>query len=305
MAERTFFVRNNVDEMAIHHASLDSMDEKADWFDGYMVGVRGITSRPTWSASKTLGHSFGMQCWEEAEAFRAVQAEKSAAGVQARDTARAARKSGKADPDATHGLTPGQPVGIPVGLPVGLPSQQSSVSNNKEESFALSSTPSPAANVVEIWNAGVQGSGLPAARPSPKRSRIIAARLRERGWIDDFKAAVAFVAKDEFYRGAGKRSWIATLDYLLQPGKATELAERSRATPVAPDPAAQPRASPKPSAWVVASQLVDLRSQLADAKRRRATYAAGTGPGQGPTSHGYLNATKDVVKLDSQIAALA
>lgn len=110
--------------------------------------------------------------------------------------------------------------------------------NRQEEPSELTEQQNPhspqggAAQVVEIWNARVEGTNLPKARATPKRSRVILARLKEPGWLDDFREALASIRSSEWHRGGNDRGWIATIDYLLQAGKATELAEKARTKPV-------------------------------------------------------------------------
>lgn len=52
--------------------------------------------------------------------------------------------------------------------------------------------------------------------------------------MEDFQAACAYVAASPFHLGQNDRGWVATLDYVLQPGKATELAEKATARPTTP-----------------------------------------------------------------------
>ena len=98
-----------------------------------------------------------------------------------------------------------------------------------------------ASEVIEIWNETVKAteSRLPLARANGKRIGAIGVRLREVGWLDDFKVAAEFVCRSPWHRGENDSSWVATIDFLLRPGKATELAEKSRVTPQgrAPNPA--------------------------------------------------------------------
>lgn len=82
--------------------------------------------------------------------------------------------------------------------------------------------------VVESWNTITSGK-LPKAKLTTKRRDLIRTRVKEDGWLDDFKAACAYVVKSAFHLGQNDRGWVATLDYLLQAGKATELAEKSTA----------------------------------------------------------------------------
>lgn len=83
--------------------------------------------------------------------------------------------------------------------------------------------------VIEIWNRTAKGTNLPSARLTEKRRKVIHARLREQGWFEDFTGACAFVRASNFHRGQNDRDWVANLDYVLQVGKATELADQAKA----------------------------------------------------------------------------
>lgn len=82
--------------------------------------------------------------------------------------------------------------------------------------------------VIETWNQTTKGTNLPSARVTEKRRKIINARLREKGWFEDFTAACTLVRSSDFHRGQNDRDWVANLDYMLQAGKATELAEKAK-----------------------------------------------------------------------------
>jgi hypothetical protein len=86
--------------------------------------------------------------------------------------------------------------------------------------------------VVDTWNRITEGKPLPRARLTTKRRREIAVRLREPGWFEEFEKACEYVAREKFYQGQGDRKWVATLDHLLKPGKATELSEKETVRPV-------------------------------------------------------------------------
>ena len=111
--KRTFTVHVNIDDMAAMIAGLDGNDEKAEWLDGYLVGVHGHPPRDSWTEAKRLGHGFGAKHFEEVEEFRAEQKRKS-------DLAEIA-KSAKKNPDVTHVV----PTGTGSGNPAGDPIQQS------------------------------------------------------------------------------------------------------------------------------------------------------------------------------------
>lgn len=89
------------------------------------------------------------------------------------------------------------------------------------------------AEVIGIWNDTVKTTAayLPVARLTPKRASAVLVRLREEGWIDDFKAATTFVCQSSFHQGGNDRNWVANIDFMLRPGKATELAEKLNVQP--------------------------------------------------------------------------
>jgi hypothetical protein len=80
--------------------------------------------------------------------------------------------------------------------------------------------------IVSIWNEVTNGK-LPKAKPTPKRESVIRTRLKEKGWADDFRRACAFLAVSEWHQGRNDRGWVATIDFALQAGKATELSEKA------------------------------------------------------------------------------
>ena len=93
----------------------------------------------------------------------------------------------------------------------------------------MSVSPTPA-DVIAIWNEAAKGK-LPQARNTFKRQAVIRTRLKDPGWLPEFRSACAFIAARDWYAGANDRKWIATIDYPLQAGKATELAEKSAQVP--------------------------------------------------------------------------
>lgn len=94
-------------------------------------------------------------------------------------------------------------------------------------------SPSKAQVVVDAWNAITAGK-LSKARLTPPRQRVILTRLKEPGWFADFEAGCRYIITQPWCLGQNERNWKATIDYLLQSGKATELAEK--AAPAAPGP---------------------------------------------------------------------
>lgn len=232
MADRAYFVKLNLDDMAASLDALDSTEERGQWLEGFRVGSRGSKPRDGWPEAKMLGYTFGMDCWEKAEEFREKQAAKGRASGESRK-----RRTG-IEPESNHGSTADEPEHQPEANRDGNrdgSSQKPETRNQKpitENEQPHPPTPQgealPRLAVVEVWNAAVDGTNLPKARATPPRSRLIATRMREPGWIDDFQAAAAFVAKSDFHRGGNDRGWVASIDYLLQAGKATELAEKAR-----------------------------------------------------------------------------
>ncbi len=91
---------------------------------------------------------------------------------------------------------------------------------------------SKAEQVIGIWNETAKGTNLPTCRLTSKREKIIRVRLKEKGWLEDFRAACMFLRSSGFHRGQNDSGWKASVDFVLQAGKATELAEKSRAAKV-------------------------------------------------------------------------
>jgi len=83
-----------------------------------------------------------------------------------------------------------------------------------------------AAAVIDAWNTATIGK-LPNAKLTSKREAIIRQRLKESGWFTDFQNACLYLANAPFYTGQNERGWAATIDFALQAGRATELAEKA------------------------------------------------------------------------------
>ena len=121
--------------------------------------------------------------------------------------------------------------------------------------------------VVTIWNEATAGK-LPTAKLTPKRKTTIQTRLKEPGWLEDFRAACAFLANTPWYAGDNDRRWTATLDFALQPGKATELAEKA----TQPARTATDLQPPMPKPQTAYER--EREEQFAERKRIRATLGA-------------------------------
>ena len=95
-----------------------------------------------------------------------------------------------------------------------------------------------AQELVDLWNENAKESGtFPRARMTPAREGIFATRLKDKQWADDFVTALDWITNAPaaaHYRGDNDRQWVADLDFMLQNGKATSLAEKATATPQAP-----------------------------------------------------------------------
>lgn len=85
MEKRAFFVRLNLDDMGASLDSLDSTEERGLWLEGFRIGSRGNPSRDGWAEPKKLGHEFGMECWNSAQAFREKQSAKGKASANSRN----------------------------------------------------------------------------------------------------------------------------------------------------------------------------------------------------------------------------
>lgn len=251
MAERTWTVRVNLDDLGAQMLALDDDAERGAWLTGFQVGAAGAPCRDTWSDAKRRGWEFGVSSYNEAMEFRS---KKAAAGEASANARRA--KTGSAQPPRQDQNSTGSErcsSGVRTNLEQDIEhapnqptanSQQPTTENEQQQS-----PPAPqggATEVVDLWNAAVDGSPLPKARVTPTRSKTIATRLKERGWLDDFRASLAYLTTTPWYRGENDRGWIADLDFLLQPGKATQLAEKSRSPVVAPRAPVQ-RFGPAPS----------------------------------------------------------
>lgn len=245
MAEqRTFFVSVNLDDLSDEMDALDSTEERGLWLEGFKVGSRGHGDREGWHPAKAQGYAFGRGCWEKAEVFRAKKAEAGQASAEARrqKNGTAQPRRDRTDSEQCSGDVPNTARTEPR-TDAELIHKPESINQEQETKNEEPHPPTPqggAAMVVGEWNAAVEGTPLPKARVTPPRTKTIGTRLKESGWLEDFRAALTYVTKAPWCRGENDRAWIADLDFLLQPGKATQLAEKSRA-PVPPPPKPGPR----------------------------------------------------------------
>jgi hypothetical protein len=107
-----------------------------------------------------------------------------------------------------------------------------SLSKEQEEPIGSSPVPlvplaTPVEQVVGIWNETTAGTNLPKARITPTRAKTIQTRLKDPAWFEDFCGGCRFLASSAFHKGENDRGWIADIDFALQAGKATQLAEKA------------------------------------------------------------------------------
>lgn len=125
--------------------------------------------------------------------------------------------------------------------------------------------------IIDFWNAATYKK-LPQAKSTTKRKQLIKTRLREPGWLNDFQAACRYVADTAFYRGDNERGWVASIDFLLRPDKATELAEKA-AQPAPIDRFGKPMASAEQRPK--SQYELEAEAQIAEQRRLREQHSRG------------------------------
>ena len=125
---------------------------------------------------------------------------------------------------------PPVPVPDPEPVPVPVPESEPTPVLASSEKSGLVSAPvvdqSKPQSIIDTWNTAIAGK-LPHAKLTPKRAAQIKSRLKEPGWLGDFTTACKYLAETPWYTGQNDRQWIATIDFALQSGRATELAEKA------------------------------------------------------------------------------
>lgn len=126
-----------------------------------------------------------------------------------------------------------------------------------------------AQELIDLWNENAKTSGIfPKGRMTPPREGIFATRLKDPQWADDFVTAIDWITNAPaagHYRGDNDRQWVADLDFMLQAGKATALAEKATAVAQAPEPAAAPAPAEVPK-WK-ADRIAMRKLEVATAQR--------------------------------------
>lgn len=102
----------------------------------------------------------------------------------------------------------------------------SSFSKEKEEEYTSTGVdPSPSDEIIKIWNANRKT--LPEVKNlNAKRRKLLALAWKENPSAEYWTTLVSSLASSDFYTGKNDRAWIATIDFILQPGKHIELTER-------------------------------------------------------------------------------
>jgi len=90
--------------------------------------------------------------------------------------------------------------------------------------------------VVEHWRTVAVKAGLPDVLKGTveKLRSAMNARLKDPEWLPVFREAVSYAAAHPdggWMRGEGDRRWKVTMEWLLKPGKAEDIAAKARASP--------------------------------------------------------------------------
>jgi hypothetical protein len=81
----------------------------------------------------------------------------------------------------------------------------------------------------ETWNTFAKEAGLPGCRETNTIVlKSLNARIKEKGFPEDFRDALEYIRGNSFYRGLNDTHWKANLEYLCRPSKAEELAAKYR-----------------------------------------------------------------------------
>lgn len=224
MTKRTFWSKLNHDDARL---AIDMMDdaEIGRWFRGWLAGAGGKEYSEdkvqSWPLEMRKGFADGKESFVDAEKYSQKQRDRINKRYQGSTTEH-------------HGATTVESGRENATESLPSNSQQPTANNQQPEAISEQpkKQPSVVRDVVEYWNDSIKGTAFPSARHTDPRGRVIATRVKDPSWFDDFKKAVAYIKTDPFYQGAGNTSWVASIDYLLQAGKATELAEKSTARPM-------------------------------------------------------------------------
>jgi len=146
---------------------------------------------------------------------------------------------------------------------------------------------------VTIWNR-ICGSRLPVvSKVTDQRRKAFAARFKDSLGADlaNWEAVCRAIVADNFLTGGGERGWCATFDWIIRPGKITNILEslsRPQARPANPRPTGQ--AAGGGAAQRHASVLHDNLDFLARVAGRKLPQRFTEADDQfaGPTIDGYI-----------------
>jgi len=156
--------------------------------------------------------------------YRAKQSNKGKASAASRGN----HGSTTVQPSLNHGSTTVAERLQPEGNSSSSSSSSSSTpistkSVERGESAAIAAGPSPS-DLQTLWNDLTQPPIPKCLELNTKRKAGAASRLRERP-LSEWMAVIGRIAASEFCQGKNDRGWVATFDFLIQPGTATKALE--------------------------------------------------------------------------------
>ncbi len=147
---------------------------------------------------------------------------------------------------------------FPVPFAKTMPNQEQEQEQEQKEERESGNPTAPAVSLDDItaeWNSAMGQN----CRPTPKRQRQAAARLKDPWWRDNWRKAIAKAKASEFCNGENDRGWRADLEWFLQPDTSTKLLEGKYTN-------AQPEvARDRPPSPVVS--IADRRRQIANGRK--------------------------------------
>lgn len=173
--------------------------------------------------------------------------------------------------------TPPAPTREVAGNGNGVPMPQDDLKPPRVQQPAASGSRSAWDRVNGTWESVCVPAGYAKARGTDKQRKGVAVRCRDPSWPEAFEAACRFLAAEPFYRGQNDRGWAATLSWVLQPGKAEELAERAGTRKVRKE-------SPEDAAMRRALEAAERRYESGETADAYARYGTGPGGEGGPES---------------------
>lgn len=103
------------------------------------------------------------------------------------------------------------------------PPEKSVMTNSSQKEKEPTVSTAQASAIAEEWNLI---SGISRCRfVTEKRRRAITARMKDKFWRENWRAAMQKVARSPFCRGSSKSGWIADIDWFLRPDTVVRLLE--------------------------------------------------------------------------------